>query len=88
MGCCICSTAVSPYDFQDIVNKAGLAYVTFDRKDLKNKIEEKMRFDKYIETSALSFSGTRRHAPGPMMNWILGPEFDIRQKRWRFHCME
>ena len=53
-----------------------LAYVSFDLEDFK-KTEEKVRLDKYIETSALSFCGTRRLEPGPVFNWLIGPEFEV-----------
>lgn len=79
MGCICSSKAVSPYDFEDLVNKAGLAYVTFDTKRLK-EIDEQRRFDLYTETAALSFSGTRDRDSFPLFNWMLGPELEVRQK--------
>lgn len=70
---------VSPYDFKEVVEKAGLAYITFNHKDLKD-IDEQIRLDKYVETAALSFCGTRCLEPGPLLNWVMGPDLNVIKK--------
>merc|ERR1719174_674495 len=73
---CNTSSAVAPFDFKELVEKAGLSYVTFNRQEFK-KVGEQLRFCDYVETTALSFCGTRHLEPGPVLNWSLGPEFNI-----------
>ena len=74
MGCC-CSASTSPYNFKELFeNQDDLSLMSFDSKDFKQSL---IRLDPYIETSALSFCGTNRKEPGPVVNWLLGPEMEV-----------
>ena len=48
---CTSSSEVVPYDFKELVEKAGLAYVIFNRQEFKEDIDEQKRFYKYVETT-------------------------------------
>lgn len=74
MGCCSSAT-VLPFDLKEIFQEQdGLDFVTMDKKDMKQTM---LRVDPYVETTVLSYCGTNLREPGPVFDWMLGPEIQV-----------
>ena len=72
MGCCPSEIFDGQEFFQE---HDGLDFVTMDySKDFKQTM---IRLDPYVETTVLSFAGTNQREPGPILNWMLGPELEV-----------